>query len=564
VTPLGVAFGGVALGYLALFYLLPIGSLLAAGGGWSTYVEVASNAFYWRILANTFWFAAQVTLGCLLVGYPVAYMARTAGPRASRLIVLLTTVPLWTSLLARTYGWLMVLDRRGLANQVLVPLGILPRPVSLSHTSFAALLGSIYIMLPLMVLALYAQMQQIDLGTIRAARTLGARPAQAFARVFLPLSLPGIVSGALLVFILSLGFFVTPALLGGPADRTFSMLIAQQIDILGNFRAASVLSIVLLAATLLLLVAFGLTVGFEQFTGGRIGVHLAGLSAGGRALTRALRLFGPALRLLEARPLWLAVVASVLGALMLPYVTLVPMSLSGSHYLQFPPESWSLRWYRSLIGDPRWLAAGTASLVIAAGATAGATVVGILASLGLRELPPRTARLFVALLLAPAMLPTMIYSIAAYFAAVKVGLVDTRLGLVLAHSVLGVPFVVVVCATALAGLSPAVEQAARSLGATTWPRLRRITLPLILPSVLVGAIMAFQTSFDEVVVALFLTGVRTRTLPKAMWQAATLEVTPAIPAVSVLVLLTIAVAAGGTFAVVWSLQRTSRHGPAGG
>jgi putative spermidine/putrescine transport system permease protein len=197
------------------------------------------------------------------------------------------------------------------------------------------------------------------------------------------------------------------------------------------------------------------------------------------------------------------------------------------------------------------LRAGINSLVVAACATGLATTIGLMAALGLREASLRVGRIVIMLLLIPAMLPTMIYSVAAYFAAARTGLLDSYLGLALAHSTLGIPFVVIICATGLAGIKPSVEQAAQSLGAGWLRRFWRITLPLMLPSVLTAALVAFQTSFDEVIVSLFLAGLERRTLPKAMWQASTQEITPIISAVAVLVLVII-------FAIACSVYLLSR------
>jgi putative spermidine/putrescine transport system permease protein len=536
---INIALVAVPLLYLGILYFLPIGGLIAFGSGQATYREVLTSGFYWEILGNTFLFAGKVTLLALLVAYPISAFACVSSPRIAKIVIFCSTIPLWTSILARSYAWFTVLDRRGIVNELLRQLHLTERPLSLSHTSFAALIGSVYIMLPLMVVTLYASMRAIDLNVVRAARTLGAGPMQAFTRAFLPLSIPGVVSGCLLVYIVSLGFYVTPALLGAPSDRTFSMLIAQQIGTMGDFEAAAALSAVLLLSTVLFLILFGVVVGFEQFIGRGSGVSVP-LSRGyGRIFSRIIDVAGPLIRWAGSRHFWSFFVVLALAYIVLPYFALVPMSLSGADYLQFPPDPVSIKWYVTAFHDSRWLSAGVSSIIVAIGATLLATTVGLMAAVGIREMPRRSAQVILTLLLAPAMVPTMIYSVASYLGAAKVGLVDTYWGLVLAHSALGLPFVVIICATGLGGIKQSIEQAARSLGAGRFVRFFRITLPLIVPSVLAGSLVAFQTSFDEVIVSLFLSGVETRTLPKAMWTASTQEITPIIPAVAVLVLLVI-------------------------
>jgi putative spermidine/putrescine transport system permease protein len=536
--------------YLFAVYFWPVLSLIAFESGLATYREVMSNAFYWQILGNTFLFAAEVTLISLAIGYPIAALACMSSVRIAQVILLCSTIPLWTSVLARTYAWFAIFGRHGLANSLLSQLLSITQPLSLLHTSFAVLVGSAYIMLPLMILTLYPSMRTIDLNTVRAARTLGGSPIQAFIRVFLPLSVPGVISACLLTFIVSLGFFVTPVLLGSPKDRTFAMLIAQQIDTLADFQAAAALSLVLLIPTLFLLFIFGLTVGFEQFVGGRSRVHVRLSRGRGPLISRLIAAIEPGLKFLQWRSSWLAFVGVGLLLLALPYVALIPMSLSPADYLEFPPRSISLRWYEILAKDTRWLSAGVSSLTIALIASALATGIGLMAAVGLREISGRWGRVMIIMFIVPSIIPTMIYSVAAYFVAVKVGVVDRTLGLALAHSTLGLPFVVIICATAIGGISSSIGQAAQSLGARWGTRFRRITFPLIVPSVLTAGLVAFQTSFDEVVVSLFLSGVQTRTLPKAMWQASTLEVTPVIPAVAVVVLLFVSLIA--IFAIVAS------------
>lgn len=541
---IGTVLLGIAIAYLVLLYVLPISNLvllsMAEGGrAYRAFFEMDASL---PILANTFVFAAEVTLASLVLGYPVACVALTAPRRMGAVILLVATVPLWTSLLVRTYAWLALLGRNGVINQTLKSLGVIDAPLDLSRNTFGALVSSVYIMLPLMVLTLYSAMRQIDMSALKAARTLGARRSQAFLAVFVPLSKPGIVSACLLVFIISLGFFVTPALLGGPADRTFSMLIAQQINRLADFAAASAQSILFLGISIALLLVFATTIGFDQFIGGRVRQQGRSWLAASR-LVDLLPAVGPILRILESRLLWNIVVAAILLWLLSPFLVIVQLSLSAADYLQFPVKEWSFRWYEELAATGQWRSAGMNSLVVALVASAGALGIGLTAALGLREVRGTISRLALVFLLAPALLPSMIYSIGAYLAAAKLGWADSRLALALAHSTLGLPFVIIILTTALSSLDPNVERAARSLGAGRWASLRFVTVPLLLPALISAAIIAFQTSFDEVVVSLFLSGVRTRTIPKQMWQSATLEVDPAVMAVAVVVLATVLIAA---------------------
>ncbi len=545
---------GVPVAFVLICFVLPILGLVWFAGGWDSYLKVASQALYWDVLASTFELAALVTLFTLLVGYPVAYQARIAGRRLRIFIMVCATIPMWTSLLARSYAWISVLDRQGLVNSILVALHLVDRPVRLLHTTGATLVSSMYIMLPLMILTLYAQMSEIDLANLRAARTLGARPTQAFVRIFLPLSIPGVVAGALLTFIVSLGLFVTPTLLGAPRDRTFSMLIEQQVNIFGDFSLAAALSVFLLAAALLVLWLFFRVTAVGRSPGPQGGPRRQEAKFLGPLATKILRRLSPILPILDSRISWNVFLVAVLIFLFLPLVTLIPMSLGSGTYLQFPPKGISLRWYHALIEDSKWLSAAGHSLLVASLAAAIALLVGLLAALGLREAGGRRARLAMILFLAPSLIPPMVYALSAYSSASVLGMDDTIFGLALAHAVLALPFVVVICNTGLREIGIGVERAARSLGAGWGARLRRVTLPLLSRSLVVSGLVAFQTSFDEIVVALFLSGVHTRTLPKAFWQAAILEVTPVVPAAAVVVMLVGLLLAGLGLLIIFLTQ----------
>ena len=230
------------------------------------YRRVFTTPLYLRVLGTTFRTAATVTLVCLLLGYPLAYvMARRGGKLAMGLLVIIG-MSFWTSFLVRTYSWMVVLGAKGPVAAAARMLGF-DQPPQLLFTTFASTLGMTHILLPYMVMALYAVMKKIDTTHLRAAASLGAPPFQGFRHVFLPLSLPGVVNGCLLVFTLCLGFYVTPVLLGSPRDMMISQLIAQQVEELLAWGFASALSIVLLAATFTVLALYTRFVGLDRLWG---------------------------------------------------------------------------------------------------------------------------------------------------------------------------------------------------------------------------------------------------------------------------------------------------------
>lgn len=245
------------------------------------------------------------------------------------------------------------------------------------------------------------------------------------------------------------------------------------------------------------------------------------------------------------RPALRLAVALVLLFLALPILLIVVVSFSSASYLTFPPPAFGLRWYRAYFTSSDWLAATWLSLTIGAAVVVLATTLGTLAVLGLGRLPRATRAVVAALVLSPMIVPGIVVAIGVYYAFARYGLIGTPIGLVLAHTCLAVPFVVTSVGASLAGFDRRLEQAARSLGATPWGAFRQVTLPLIRSGVLIGALFAFITSFDELIVALFLSGSGAITLPRRMWDDLRFSIDPTIAAVSTLIILLTALLLGG-------------------
>ncbi len=206
-----------------------------------------------RVLGNTFWIAGISTLACLVIGYPYAYLMRLATPRWAGLLLIAVLVPFWSSLLVRTYAWQVILRDTGLINSTLQGWGLIDQPLDLYQTTTGVLLGMTQILLPFMVLPLFTTMARIDPELTKAAANLGASPTRAFLRVFVPLSVPGVLAGSLLVFVLALGFYITPALLGSPKDTMLSAFIATRVQQQLDWGLASAMAMVLIAVTLIVL-----------------------------------------------------------------------------------------------------------------------------------------------------------------------------------------------------------------------------------------------------------------------------------------------------------------------
>jgi ABC-type spermidine/putrescine transport system permease subunit I len=218
------------------------------------YAALAEDAVFLRVFWNTLHTAFSVTLLCLLLGYPVS-LALARAPRWAPLILVVVLLPFWTSVLVRSYAWMVLLGRHGLVNEAALALGLIERPMRILNTPLATDIAMVHILLPYMILPIANALRQIDPSLARAAAGLGASPWGVFRQVTLPLSMPGVAAGVLLVFVLALGFYITPALVGGPRDIMLSMLIDQRVDQL-LWPEAACLSAVLLAAALLAIAVF--------------------------------------------------------------------------------------------------------------------------------------------------------------------------------------------------------------------------------------------------------------------------------------------------------------------
>lgn len=271
---------GPALLIIGFFMLLPLGlmayvSILERGvsGGvqWGNHTleayvaflfeenlfgELALNPDYIRIFARSFILSCVTMAICFLVGFPAAFYMALQPEKYRNLLIFLVTVPFWTNLLVRNYAWILLLRSHGLINEALLAIGLIDRPVTLLYTNVAITIGLVYSFLPFMVLPMYASLEKIDLRLIEAAFDLGANKRRAFLRVILPLAVPGIAAGCILVFIPSLGAFVTPELLGGSKSMMIGNLIQSQFGAARNWPLGAALAFTLLAIVLLAMMAY--------------------------------------------------------------------------------------------------------------------------------------------------------------------------------------------------------------------------------------------------------------------------------------------------------------------
>ncbi|PYE39481.1 putative spermidine/putrescine transport system permease protein [Rhizobium sp. PP-F2F-G20b] len=255
--PSGLRWTLPALVFVMLFFVVPVAALLLRSitepqFGLQNYAALLGSSTYLKIFVNTFLVSAIVTVISLAIGFPVAWALAIIPGRLASVIFAILLLSMWTNLLARTYAWMVLLQRTGLINKMLMGIGMIDQPLSLVNNLVGVTIGMTYIMLPFIILPLYGVIRKIDPAILQAASLCGATRWQSLVRVLLPLTVPGMAAGALMVFVMSLGYFVTPALLGGTANMMLAELIAQFVQSLVNWGMGGAAALLLLVVTLAL------------------------------------------------------------------------------------------------------------------------------------------------------------------------------------------------------------------------------------------------------------------------------------------------------------------------
>ena len=572
---------GPLVAYLAVFFVYPlssivINSLFDPGLTFKHYLAMVKYPVYLQVFRNTFEISIGVTVLSILVGYPIAYVLSSSKSTWATILLIGVLFPFWVSILVRTYAWMIILGRYGVVNNILMGLGLTEAPLRLMFNRLGVYIGMVYAMIPYAVLPMLAVMLGIDRNLMRAADNLGSTPWQSFRNVFFPLSLSGVGAAFLLTFIRSMGFFITPALMGGRQDAMIATSIQTQVELLGNGGFGSALSIVLLIFVLVLFFIYTYFFGIDILWGGggenrlrstsagpeevvstnqRIAVHIRKVlwSEDRRAAFEKM-IWGCQDHLSEIQDFisrkspklvhripWDRIRPIVLSSLFLifmimPILIVVVISFSNDSYLRFPPHQWGLRLFLQYFSSEGWMRATLNSFQTAIQVMVLATFLGTLASLSLVRGNYRGKQYWYALILSPIIIPVIVSSISIYFLFAKLKLIGSILGLVLAHTVLAVPYVVIVMTAVLKGFDERLEQASMSLGAGRVRTFFNVTFPIIRPGVLTALLFAFIASFDELVGAMFICGVKSVTLPRRMWDGIRDEINPTIAAIAVLLI----------------------------
>jgi spermidine/putrescine transport system permease protein len=472
------------------------------------YVEVA----LWSVGV-----ALLTTLFTFLLGVPVAYTLVLLPPRRRYLALLLLVIPFWTNFLVRTYAWMFLLGREGPLSTLLMHVGL--PPLTLLFTPGAILLGLVYTSLPFMILPVYAAMERIDPATVEAAQDLYGSPGRLLTRLWIPLSLPGVVVGTVLVFIPSVSAFVIPDLLGGARDLMLGNLIQQQYLTVRDWPFGSSLSALLLFFTC-------------------IGVLILRPWAR-REWVRPQLVSG------ERRPPWTltsgpvhwmgrVVTGGVFVFLYAPVVVLIVYSFNASRYTAVW-TGFTFQWYARLFQDQALLRAARTSLEVAVVSTVLCLLVGAAAALALRR--AEGAGVILTALYLIVVIPEITMAVALLLFFVSVGIPLGRISIMLAHATFSLPLVVLPVRARLEQLGRGLEEAAMDLGADEGRVVRYVLLPLLRPALVVGGLLGFTASLDDFVVAYFVAGPGATTLPIRVYSLVKYGVTPEVNALSALLLV---------------------------
>jgi putative spermidine/putrescine transport system permease protein len=532
--------------FLLVFLLLPCLQLLSLSlqdvqtGAFSlaAYRRAFGATLYIRVLSSTFFIALQTTVLCLGLGYPLAYWLAEQKARRQRALTLLVLFAFWTSTLVKSFVWLVLLGHTGPLVSLLRWLGMTEAPELLFNRT-TVVLAMVHTLLPLAVVTILPSILKVDKQVVRAAATLGASGPEAFWRVTFPLSMPGVAAAGLLVFIAALGFYITPALLGGPRDSMLGQVIIQQILDQQNWAFGGALAAMLVGSALLASLVYDRLFGLSGMGGAtQLGRDRWSARAGLWLLKRLATVAAAINKQVPGRVGWMLPTYSwvVIGVLLLPILACVPMGFTRSTFLSFPPPGYSTQWFAAYFGSSVWMGATLRSFGIGLASAALTLAIAAPASYGIARRAGRLGQVVFLVLITPLVIPGVVMAVGLFILFARVGLIATDLGIVLGHTISGIPLAAVILLAQWRQYDWRLNQAAISLGAGRVTVFRRITAPLIKAGLVAAFIFAFLNSFEELTVALFIGGGVKVTLPRQMWDDINLQVTPTLAAASLVVL----------------------------
>ena len=550
------------------------GGQYEAGFTLENYVRFLTTSLYLEQLWLTIELALVTSVASLLLGYPLAYyLARLDRPwlRSTLLITIISS--LWITYVIRAYAWQVILASNGIISSLGVALGILETQTSFYPGYWGLIVGMVYVFLPFMVLTLYSSLRNLDGELLEASKNLGAGPLRTFRRVTLPLTKNGVASGTSLVFILALGAYVLPRLLGSGQQRTLPVLIEQQIMSESNYPFGAAMSIGLI---LVVLVFLWLLLRVTNVTTGDLGGVEAGEDDDGDTprnsrgmttrgwdavvgvsdaigLTSALGAVGAGVRnvveSVDSNTREAVIGASLnvyVAAVMLyvagPLAIIVAVSFTPSEFLTFPPGGFSLQWYVTFFTEPGWIVSLFNSLTIAVAAALLSTSIGGILAFSLDRFDYRFESVLATFGVLPILVPPVIIGVAFLVFFLQIGFAGNWLSIVVAHGIFYAPFPFILVMQGLRELDRTYEEAAMNLGASPIRTIRTITYPLLRANVVSGALFAFILSLNEYIIAWLLSLFLVDTIPIHIFNQLRYSYPPTIAAAStVFILLTVVV-----------------------
>ena len=517
------------------------------------------DAYYVEVLLRTFKIAIYTTILSLVLGYPVALVIARSSGKIKSILLAIVLVPLLTNVVARTLGLMIILGRHGPVNQLLDLLGV-PK-INFIPGELGIIVGLTQVFMPYMILSISSVLSNIDFSLEGAARDLGSSKFGAFWKVTFPLSMSGIVAGSLFVFLLSFSSYVTPRLLGGGKVMVITMLIYQQAMLLLNWPFAAAVAVILLILSIVFVTLYTKATTsnklidttvygdfqknhfsfqdffrkindwrYDRITATSLAIDVLTQKS---ALIRVLATLGLYFGKFFIKTWKIFIVLFII----VPLPLVILSSFSASSMITFPPTGFSIKWYAGIFERMEYVRSFLLSLRLSLLCVLISVSVGTLASLALARYNFRGREIIRSVFLSPLMLPAVIVGLALLRFLASIRWVATFQGILLAHLILTTAYVIRTVSSSLVGFDNSLEEAARDLGASAFYTLRKVTLPLIKPGLIVAAIFAFIVSFDETTVSIFITGGRTITLPVRIFSQLEYGLDPTVTAISSLLIL---------------------------
>ena len=517
--------------WLALLVLLPNVLLIAVSflksssglvqfeATFGNFARLAQSKAFWWLLFKTLATAAVASALATLFAFPTAYYASRKLRRGRLIALFLVVIPLWISLLMRVFSWKIILGENGILNSALVYLGILSEPsTAFLYTPFSVLLAFTYVCFPFVFVTTYSALERIPGNLIEAAEDSGANPWRTFWYVVWPLARPGAAIGFMLAFLLCIGDYITPAMVGGLDGTMLGMVIASQFGLAGNWPYGASLALVLMlfVSTILVLIVYA-----TRTPGVLVGEDSGALPPSGKALTGAAVLRQ-----------WIAFAAFLVPYvfLYLPLILIVTFSFNDSSLQAFPLSGFTLKWYSAAFANPSMQAALLRSLTVGVLVLLVSVTAGTLFAIVLAYGKVKGVQAIELLLAVPVAIPGVVLGLTMVLACQMLGIPVGLPRVVAGHSSFVMPVVMMIVLARLRRLDPSLLEAAMDCGATKVRAFFHVLFPLIRGSVIGGALLGFTLSVDEVVITLFLTGAEP-TLPVWVWNQMRFGFTPAVNAI---------------------------------